>query len=117
MNVMCPYCDKETKMVSSLDFYGRDYKTNVWVCDCGAYVGTHKNSKTPLGTPANYELRQLRQVCHTLIDPYWKYGKYSRSGVYRRLAKYFNIPMSEAHIGMFDEEKCRKLISLFGKNF
>lgn len=112
----CPYCDIEVVMVHSKVFYGRDYGTYVFLCrDCGAYVGSHKNSKTPLGTPANRELRMLRRKCHELIDPFWKYGKYSRSEVYRRLAKRFNLPLEKAHIGMFDEKQCKELISLFNE--
>lgn len=112
--VTCGFCGKAAVMVSSLDFYGRDYKTNIWKCDdCKAYVGTHGNTSKPLGTLANKELRELRKKCHALIDPYWKKGKYSRTDVYKRMSKALNIPMKETHIGMFDEEKCLKLISFF----
>lgn len=112
--VNCGYCGKTSVMVSSLEFYGRDYGTNVYKCgECNAYVGTHKGTTIPLGTLANAELRELRRCCHSLIDPYWKSGKYKRTTIYKRMSKALNIPIQETHIGMFDKETCLKLIGFF----
>ncbi|MGG6445723.1 zinc-finger-containing protein [Pseudobacillus badius] len=112
--VTCPYCGNAAKFMTSKEFYGKDYGSNLYVCKpCDARIGTHRNSKTPLGTLANDELRRLRITCHSLIDPYWKYGKYSRSEVYRRMSKAMNLPQEKTHIGMFNKEQCLKLISFF----
>lgn len=114
--VNCPYCKEGAEFITSKEFYGRDYKTNIYICrDCDARVGTHRNSKRPLGTMANAELRELRRVCHSLIDPFWQYGKYSRKTVYIRMAKAMGLTSAEAHIGMFNEEQCRELIGYFQK--
>lgn len=77
---------------------------------CDARVGTHKNSKTPLGTLANSELRALRKVCHKRFDSLWKSKQMTRSGAYRWLAKSMNLSPKEAHIGMFNEVQCKQLI-------
>lgn len=115
-DVVCPYCGHEAKFASSRHFYGMDYKTNVYYCDlCDARVGTHKGSTKPLGTMANAQLRVLRTKCHAFIDPYWKKGKYSRSTVYKRMAKAMNLAPEDTHIGMFDEAQCRQLIEFFKK--
>lgn len=45
-----------------------------WICQCGAYVGCHKNGdgKQPLGAAAGAETRRLRSKCHALFDPMWQ---------------------------------------------
>lgn len=116
VKMLCPYCNKEAEYLPSEQFYGMDYKTNVYFCQpCDARVGTHKNSSRPLGTMANSHLRVYRQKCHALIDPYWKTGKHTRSEVYRRMAKAMNLTSEEAHIGMFNMEQCKQLIKFFSK--
>ncbi len=104
---------KESKFVSSKEFYGKDYGSNLYVCDpCNAYIGTHKNSDKPLGTMAKYQLRELRKRAHSLFDPLWKSRKMSRSKAYRWLQKVMNLSSEEAHIGLFDENQCRKIIRI-----
>lgn len=115
--VVCPYCGNPAQFMTSNEFYGQDYGTNLYVCrPCDARIGTHRGSKRPLGTLANDRLRKLRMYCHSLIDPFWKYGKYSRSTVYARMSKAMSLPPSQTHIGMFNEEQCLKLISFFKQN-
>ena len=109
--VNCPYCGKEAVMVTSKQFYGRDYKTNIWLCGpCEAYVGTHKNTKTPLGTLAKSKLRQLRKTAHSLVDPMWRSGKMTRTQVYDWIAQEMNIPKDDAHIALFNEKQCSIII-------
>jgi hypothetical protein len=64
---------------------------------------------------ANSHLRVKRQQCHALIDPYWKSGKYTRTEVYKRMAKAMGLTSTEAHIGMFDMGQCEQLIAFFTK--
>lgn len=112
--VTCPYCNIPAKFITSKDFYGKDYGTNLYVCrECLARVGTHGRGKTPKGTLANDELRALRIKCHSLIDPFWKQGKYSRTTVYKRMAKAMGLSSKDAHIGMFNKDQCLKLINFF----
>jgi hypothetical protein len=114
IEVICGYCGNEASCVSSLHWYGRDYKSYVWTCpSCDAYVGTHKGSKKPLGTLANGELRKLRSSAHEVIDFYWKNRRGNRSNVYLKLSEYMQLPSAQTHIGMFDNEKCQKVIDGF----
>ncbi|MFJ8103369.1 zinc-finger-containing protein [Lysinibacillus sp. NPDC096212] len=77
--MICPYCQTQAEFISSKDFYGTNYRTNLYVCrPCDARVGTHGRGKTPLGTMANAELRELRKLCHARFDVRWKFGKVSR---------------------------------------
>lgn len=109
----CPYCGHEAEFMTTKQFYGVDYGTNVYVCkDCDAYVSTHGKGKTPLGTMANKELRELRKICHGLFDPLWQRGQYSRTGAYRFLQRTMDLPAEKAHIAMFNTEQCKKLIAI-----
>ncbi|MBN8200511.1 zinc-finger-containing protein [Bacillus sp. NTK034] len=104
----CPYCGNEAKFLTTKEFYGKDYGTNVYSCKpCNAYVGTHGRSKTPLGTMANPKLRSLRKCAHSLFDPLWKSKKkqMSRTSAYVWMQKAMNLPAEKAHIGMFNEEQ------------
>lgn len=114
--MICLYCQKPAEFISSADFYGKDYGTNLYICrQCDARVGTHGKGKTPLGTMANTELRELRKLCHERFDVRWKTKKISRSKSYQQLAEMMNLPSKEAHIGMFNKEQCIKLLSLLPK--
>lgn len=116
----CPYCNKKAEFLSSKEFYGQNYGTNLYVCrPCNARVGTHGKGRKPLGTMANHRLRVLRRICHRKFDPMWKYKRkqnWSRHNAYKWLQKEMRLSPEEAHIGMFDEEKCRELIKILNKN-
>jgi hypothetical protein len=109
--VFCPYCKGKAKFMSSREFYGRDYGSNIYVCrPCDAYVGTHKNSTTPLGTLANGPTREWRKYAHSKFDPMWKYGKKSRSKAYEWMRNVMGLTAEEAHIGRFNVEQCMRLV-------
>lgn len=111
--VTCPYCDNPAKFMTSFEFYGKSYGSNLYVCKpCDARVGTHGKGKTPLGTLANGQLRNLRMMCHAKIDPAWRKGGKKRSAVYRRLAQKMGLTSKEAHIGLFNVDQCRRLLGM-----
>ena len=81
----------------------------MWLCPrCGASVGCHNNSRIPMGTMANAELRQNRQRAHAYIDPLWKSGYMSRTEVYQMLEEHFGCPV---HVGSSDMDQCDAIIS------
>lgn len=109
--MLCPYCGKEPNFMSSKEFYGKDYGSNIYVClPCDAYVGTHGKTKTPLGTLANKNLRIMRKRAHKSFDPLWKSKRMNRSQAYKWMAEVMNLPSKKAHIGMFNERQCFKLL-------
>lgn len=112
----CPYCDSEVRRISSLEFYGRDFGTDVIACSrfpvCDSYVGCHANTGKPLGTLANEELRWLRNNAHSAFDPFWKQNNMTRKEAYFWLAQEMNIDVDKCHIAMFDEKQCRKVIEI-----
>ena len=79
-----------------------------WCRPCDAIVGCHQNTKTPLGTMANAELRTWRRKAHEKIDPLWRGGGLSRKEVYSFLKNHFD---REIHIGGADIETCKRIVS------
>ena len=118
--MQCPYCKSEAEFITSKEFYGRDYGTNLYLCrPCNAYVGTHGNSKKALGTMANVTLRALRKACHQQFDRLWrgKCKRMSRSKAYVWLQQNMDLTSEKAHIGMFDELQCQQLLKILKNKF
>jgi hypothetical protein len=113
--VVCPYCQARAGFLldSSPVYSGRDYGP-LWICGpCGAYVGCHKGTTTPLGTLANAALRDLRKQAHAALDPFWKDSDgLTRSQAYERLAGALRIPVSQCHVAMFDEDRCKAALGI-----
>lgn len=109
--VLCPYCPWEkAEWGDNSRIYGRNFGKSYkcYLCTkCGAYVWCHKNSRKPLGTLANKELRGLRMQAHALFDPMWQSGKMTRKNAYTMLSDHFG---HEVHIGESNEEKCKEII-------
>lgn len=115
-DITCPYCNKVAEFISTKEFYGKDYGTNIYLCrPCDAYVGTHGKGKKPLGTMANNRLRNLRKMAHNRFDPLWRKRKMSRGNAYKWLSEQMNIPVKECHIGMFNEEQCLQVVKIMGE--
>ena len=115
--MFCPYCNKEVPWVENKAKYGRNYGRSYmcyWCKDCDAYVGCHNNTKQPLGTMANKELRDWRIKLHAAIDPLWQSGEYKRSEVYQRFTDYFGF---DFHVGNTDTKTCEEAIEVVPKLF
>lgn len=110
IKVICPYCNKEAPWVENKEIYGRNYGKS-YMCyyckDCNAYVGCHNNTRFPLGTIANKELRQWRIKTHKHLDRLWKDKIFSRREVYHKLKVAFG---REIHVGESDIETCRAIM-------
>jgi hypothetical protein len=67
-------------------------------------------------TPADDETRALRNQCHKLFDPLWKKRTrfMSRNHAYTWLRHFMDMKSTDAHIGMFNAEQCRKLLVELG---
>lgn len=106
----CPYCGKEAPWVPNEEVYGRRFGKS-YMCyyckPCNAYVGCHQNTRQPLGTMANAQLRKARMKAHAAVDPLWKLGPFSRGKVYAILSDMFGRSI---HIGEADLELCNEII-------
>ena len=106
----CPYCSKKAKWCENSEIYGKNYGKSYmcYYCEpCDAYVGCHNNTKKPLGTMANQELRVMRIHAHKLIDKAWRQGDKTRKEVYKKLEEKYG---KEIHIGEGNKEMCLKII-------
>jgi hypothetical protein len=110
--IICPYCNNEAPWVENKEMYGRNYGKS-YMCyyckPCEAYVGCHNNTRRPLGTMANRELRQWRRQVHDAIDPLWKSKSISRGYMYHLISEALGY---QYHTGESDIETCKKILSL-----
>lgn len=115
--MICPYCDQEAPWTDNALVYGKRYGKSYmcyWCKDCDAYVGCHNNTRDPLGTMANKELRQMRMKVHRLIDPLWKEKGWRRAKVYSKLNDFFGY---HVHMGGSDMNVCKKILENYQKIF
>lgn len=92
-----------------------------WLCNqCGGYVGTHRDTLKPLGSPAGKETRRAREAAHAAFDPLWqkrqRLSGLSRSAArgrgYKWLAGQLGIPAKECHIGHMTAEMARRVVEI-----
>lgn len=108
----CPECNAKAELKSSLEFYGRDYGTNLWVCPCcpDIYVGTKGNSCVPLGVLGDSETRLYRKELNNakkiLNDNKWM----SKEQFNERLSLLLNMPPNESYIGFLTKKQCKHLL-------
>ena len=113
----CPYCQGHAHLRHSAQIYeGQDFGM-IYLCDnfpqaCDAYIGVHQGDYLPLGQLSNTQLRGLRRSVHRLIDPLWRDRAYSRNVVYGFLADIMDLPILECHVAMFDDDACKKVLSM-----
>lgn len=114
--VICPYCHKPAIQVKGNTIYPNRpdlFKKNFFLCrPCGAYVGCHPGSATPLGYLANEETRRARSDAHYAFDPLWRGRSMKRKEVYQWLADHLGIDVSRCHIGEFNIDMCEKVVRI-----
>ena len=113
---VCRYCGNSVVFTSNAEIYGKEYGNGkCFLCrNCGAFVGVHTETLTPLGTLANEELRKWRKKAHNEFDKLWK-GKtreMTRYKAYGWLAKQMNLTRDETHIALFEIEQCKEVSKL-----
>lgn len=124
--LVCPYCSKRSSYVDSKVLYSGKSYWMVYCCfDCQAWVGVHKIrwNKKALGRLANKTLRMLKVETHEYFDWLWtakmkkaNCSKFeARTKAYCWLSTQMSLPLEETHIGMFDEEQCKKAIEICKK--
>lgn len=114
MQKKCPYCGKNVIFIHSTKIYGGDHNygfmkacTDYPVCDSYAGKGA---------SLANKELRELRKTCHALFDMKWRTKQLTRSKCYFWLRRVMNKSHHDAHIAMFRDDECKKLLKLLDPN-
>jgi len=92
-----------------------------WLCSsCWGYVGCHKDTLKPLGTPADKETRRAREAAHAAFDPLWQKRQrlsglsrhVARGRGYKWLAAQLSIPPKECHIGHMNAATARRVVEI-----
>ncbi len=115
--VYCPYCGAQAKLRPASVVYKENtlHDGFLFVCDryprCDAYVSAHRDTKRPMGTLANSELRNKRIRAHKAFDRLWKSGLMTKWQAYKWLQATFGLSEDEAHIGMFNDSMCERVIA------
>jgi len=99
--------------------YGAERDLMYWVCeDCFARVRCHDGSTRPMGRPAGRSTALLRREAHLLFDAIWSPcagsmidGMSAREWLYHALATDLGLSRDRCHIGMFNDEMCRRVIA------
>ena len=88
--IYCPYCGAEAKLRPASVVYKEntiDETAYLFVCDrypvCDSYVNAHKDSKRPMGTLANSELRNRRILAHRALATIWENGVMTKEQAYK----------------------------------
>lgn len=109
-SVICPYCNREAPWVENKEKYGKNLGT-YFMCyyckTCDAYVGCRKNTREPLGTLANKDLRNLRKITKDFVDRLWINGG-QREQVFAYMNSFFGFNIK---INYCDEAMCERIIS------
>lgn len=111
--MICPYCEQPARWCDNAERYGKRYGNSYmcyWCKECDAYVGCHNNTRKPLGTMANKELREWRMKAHAAFDPLWESGKMPRGRAYRILANVLGSS-GHIHIGESDVATCERIVA------
>lgn len=121
--IRCPYCGAKATLRPSSAVYGDAAKTDgyLYVCDrypkCDSYVGAHKRSKLPMGILANGDLRNKRIQAHKAFDWMWKSGLMTKWQAYKWMQGKLDLSDEQAHIAMFSEYMCDRLIAECNKAY
>lgn len=119
VNIKCPYCGSRALLRPASVVYGPraiDPTAPYCVCArypaCDAYVAAHKDTRLPMGTLADRELRRKRVEAHKAFDRLWTNGLMDKKQAYRWLQANLDLPEQEAHIGRFSLFRCEQVIRL-----
>lgn len=118
----CGECGRETEMVGGEKIYPHRKDLghkNFYLCQCGAYVGTHPDTCEPLGSPANNITRKARSNAHAHFDALIKAvgektpdkGSARKRG-YKWLAQQLEMEPAKCHIGMMDAKDATRVVDV-----
>ena len=119
---ICPYCGKPSVRKTGLELHPHRidlaYKVFYKCAPCGAWIGCHDGTETPLGRLANKQLRLAKWAAHRAFDPIWQRKvateniskTKARMAAYRWLSETLGLEKRKCHIGMADVETCIRIV-------
>lgn len=110
--IPCP-CGEQAVLVTGKEVYPHRpdlHAKHFYLCECGRYVGCHKDTTKAKGVPADAETRAARMGAHKAFDPIWQLGPMRRKQAYKWLAR--KLGVKEIHIGEAGIETCRRIVEI-----
>jgi hypothetical protein len=112
----CIECGKNPRMVRGDAIYPHRNDLHwmcFWLCECGAYVGSHEQTNEPLGSPAGPATRTARSQAHAAFDPIWRERRLmTREKAYRWLAEKMGMDRDLCHIAQMSEVQAKQVVSI-----
>lgn len=112
---LCLECGKHAAPVTGERVYPHRpdlHHKRFYLCDCGAYVGAHRDNGTPLGHPVGAEGRKARMAAHEAFDPLWRSGGMKRSDAYKWLAEKLGTSPAKTHISWMTADQAKRVADL-----
>ena len=117
--INCPYCGAPAICRPANTVHGSNTwqkSSHLYICshwpDCDSYVAAHKKNLQPMGSLANKSLRHKRIQAHQALEELRQNRHMEKWAVYIWLEMKLKLSPDEAHIAMFSEAMCDKLISI-----
>ena len=117
--INCPYCGSPALCRPAGMVYGSSTLEKgryLYVCsrwpECDAYVAAHKKDKSPMGTLANGNLRHKRILAHHALKELQASRHMEKWAAYLWLQGKLGLNEEQAHIGLFSEQMCDRMVSL-----
>ena len=110
----CIECGRVAKLVGGEAIYPHRpdlHHKSFWLCECGAYCGSHGATSRPLGFPAGTETRCARSKAHEAFDPLWRSGQLDRRSAYTWLSERMELDPEQCHIGMMTAAQAREVVA------
>lgn len=124
VKIKCPYCGSQALLRLASVVYGpkaSDPAAPYFICArfpaCDSYVAAHRDTRLPMGTLANSELRRKRIEAHRAFGHLWESGLMTKKQAYLWLQAKLDLPEREAHIGKFSTFRCEEVIRLCNSCF
>lgn len=124
VKIKCPYCGSQALLRPASVVYGpkaSDPAAPYFICArfpaCDSYVAAHRDTRLPMGTLANSELRRKRIEAHRVFGHLWESGLMTKKQAYLWLQAKLDLPEGGAHIGKFSTFRCEEVIRLCNSCF
>lgn len=117
--IKCPYCHANASIRPASVVYGENKRSHgkyLYLCDrwpaCDAYVSAHSQTKAPMGTLANGDLRHKRIQAHRALEALRQVCKMQKWESYIWLQAKLGLHERQAHIGSFSDARCEQVVAL-----
>lgn len=117
--INCPYCGAPAVCRPASTVHGsatRQKGSYLYLCSrwpaCDSYVAAHRKDLRPMGSLADKKLRRKRILAHQALEELRRRRHMETWAVYLWLQGKLKLDPDKAHIGMFSEAMCDRVIEI-----